>query len=100
MPVLAQMIGILKSLYMKIRAPIIPATEMDGKETVVESVVHRRVEVMVVRESVSILVPGQSANDEEGGARKKSRPKAACKELPSPEQTHDSQTVVPAPKDR
>jgi len=53
----------LKGLFIKSRAQIIPATEEVGEETVGQSVVHRRVEITVQRETISILVPGPPASE-------------------------------------
>ena len=83
MPVVEQMFGMLKSLYMRIETRIIPATKRDGKGTVVESIVHRRVEITVERETVSILVPGQPVGEADRTARGPSGPGLNCKDKES-----------------
>ena len=80
MPVVEKMIGMLKGLYMKLRAQVIPATEVGGKETAGQSAVHRRIEIIVQRETVSIVVPGLSADEAGRTARGESGPEAQCQD--------------------
>jgi len=56
---------------------------------------HRRVEVTVERESISVLVPGQTAERAGGTASGKSKTEAPCPELP-PVQPTASPAVRPA----
>ena len=53
------MIRHVKSLYKKALAHIVPPAGGDGKELDARTIVRRRVEVTVERETVSLLVPGQ-----------------------------------------
>ena len=55
------MIRKIRGLYTRIKARIIPAREVAEKQINAKTMVHRRVEVTVERETVSILVPGQPA---------------------------------------
>ena len=56
-----RLIGIFKSLCAKFLSGIVPATGVPEKGFDAQSTVHRRVEVTVERESVSVLVPSQPA---------------------------------------
>ena len=53
------MIRQIKSLYSKTLARIVPLAGVDGKQFDARTIVHRRVEVTVERESVLVVVPGQ-----------------------------------------
>lgn len=60
------MIRKIRGLYRRIKARIIPAREVNKKEDHPKTIVHRRVEVTVERETVSFRMPGQPANDAGG----------------------------------
>jgi hypothetical protein len=62
------MIRKIRGLYTRITARIIPAAEVNEKEMNARTIVHRRVEVIVERESVSIRIPGQAAQGASGAA--------------------------------
>ena len=62
------MIRKIRGLYTRITARIIPAREVSEKPINAKTIVHRRVEVTVERETVSILVPGKPVGDAGGTA--------------------------------
>jgi hypothetical protein len=55
---------------MKLVPSSVPAADVSGKEKEIEAknVVHRRIEVTVERETVSVLVPGRFADCADGAA--------------------------------
>ncbi|MGA3328539.1 MAG: hypothetical protein ABSF45_29165 [Terriglobia bacterium] len=89
------MIRKIRSLCVNILSRIVPATGANAREMEAKPTVHRRVEVTVERESVSVLVPGQPAARAAGTAGAKSRTEAPCAELP-PAPLTASPTVAPA----
>ena len=62
------MIRKIRGLYTRIMARIIPAAEVNEKERHAKTIVHRRVEVTVERESISIRIPGQAGQGASGAA--------------------------------
>jgi hypothetical protein len=72
---------------MKILRRIVPPTEVTGKETGAKTTVHRRIEVTVERESVSILVRGQTVVGTEKTAGEESGPAAPTKKSQPPAKT-------------
>ena len=62
------MIRQIKSLYHKALARIVPPAGGDGKEIDARTIVRRRVEVTVERETVFIPAPGQPAGGAAGTA--------------------------------
>jgi hypothetical protein len=90
----------IRSLWVKILPRWAPAKEVRGKETEAATLVHRRVEVTVERESVWILAPGQSADAAEGTAGGKDGLEATCKELQAPAQPPALPAEAPAPEGR
>ncbi len=76
------MIRQIKSLYIKTLARILPTAGADGKEVEARTLVHRRVEVTVERESVSVFVPGRPQDSTDQTAVGRSNLKAQTPELP------------------
>ncbi len=60
------MIQKIGGLYTRVMARIIPARDVNKKEDHPKTIVHRRVEVTVERESVSFRMPGRPGNDAGG----------------------------------
>jgi hypothetical protein len=89
------MIREIRSLCVKILSRIVPTTGAHGKEFDARTIAHRRVEVTVERESVSALVPGQTADHAGRTASGKSRTEAPYPESP-PAQLTASPTVASA----
>jgi hypothetical protein len=89
------MIQKLRSLCVNILSRIVPATGANARELEAKPTVHRRVEVTVERESLSVLVPGQPAACTTGTASGKSQTEAPRLEL-LPARLTASPTVAPA----
>jgi hypothetical protein len=76
------MIRQIKSLYVKTVARIIPAAGVGGKEIDARTLVRRRVEITVERESVSVFVPGRPQDSTDQTAVGRGNLKAQTPELP------------------
>ncbi len=81
-----RMVRTICSSLMQSLARIIPAIIRNTRGTATAGVVHRRIEITVERESVSLLVPGQRAEAAGGAASGKSAPETGsgiprCKAL-------------------
>ena len=78
------MIREIKSLLTSILARIVPATTEGEKEINAKKIVHRRVEVTMERETLSILVPHKPTD---GAARKADGAATDAPRPPSPSET-------------
>jgi len=76
------MIRQIKSLYVKTLARILPPAGVDGKEVDAKTLVRRRVEVTVERESVSVLVPRQPQDSADQAAAGPGNRKRQAPQLP------------------
>lgn len=83
----------IRSLCAKIVSRIVAAAGVQGKEVGAKAIVHRRVELTVERESVSVLVAGIGIDGALEAARTRSGPEAPWLEL-SPQKRS---AVKPAP---
>ncbi|MDR3676443.1 MAG: hypothetical protein P4N24_13205 [Acidobacteriota bacterium] len=72
---------------MKSRPRIVAETEVAGKETDAKAIVHRRIEVTVEREWVSMLMRGQAVNGPGGTVGEESAYEAPCKGPKPPAKT-------------
>jgi len=83
---------------MEIISRIVPPTEVRGKEAGPKTMVHRRVEVTVERETVSMWVRGPLPEGTEGAAWREVGPDEAAKELPSAAQSPVLEVLAPVPE--
>jgi hypothetical protein len=73
----------IRNLYKKILAPILLLPEKRGKEKDARVIVHRRVEVTVERETISVIVPGQRPASADQAASRHRDLRGSRPELPA-----------------
>lgn len=86
----------IRDLYKKILAPILLLPEKRGKEKDARVTIHRRVEVTVERETISVIVPGQRPASADQAASRERDFRVSRLELPAPQSPDEEADSDPA----
>lgn len=88
------MIQRLRSLFSGILRRILPATRLNANEFEGKPALKRHIEIIVERESLSVVQPGEPARRPGGGASGQKAAEALCRKLPQGVQSPASPPVV------